>query len=278
VAAVTEILVAHTLQKQNGEYKGLSEWSERKRRLDDEPENEEARKKARLLLRSPAEIPILTRHNQLRSNQDISHSQHQNRPSTATRQQQQPATISDLEGNATVKTSFNEQLRKQAAIISGLEEDKAALKTSLDNERRMQATILAQKTSLDEQLRIRAGIIKRGREENAAQQNLLDKRAATIAGLEKEKAALESSLGEQQTTMMGLETSLDERAVIITRLDTEKAALKAIVEEGLRENQVLKTALSERKQKPQSAQLQFLDFMRETFGEEEVIQTGNTRT
>ncbi|KAJ7854775.1 hypothetical protein B0H13DRAFT_1903520 [Mycena leptocephala] len=244
VTAVTEILVAHTLQKQNGECKGLSEWSERKRRLDDEPENEESRTKARLLLRSPAEISILTRDNQLRSKQDISHSQHQNRPSTATHQHQQPATISDLEGNATVKTSFNEQLRKQAAIISGLEEDKAALKTSLDNERRI--------TSLDEQLRIRAGIIKRGREENAAQQNLLDKRAATIAGLEKEKAALESSLGEQQTTMMGLETSLDERAVIITRLDTEKAALKAIVEEGLRENQ--------------------------TFGEEEVIQTGNTQS
>ncbi|KAJ7933044.1 hypothetical protein B0H13DRAFT_755837 [Mycena leptocephala] len=254
VAAVTEILVAHTLQKQNGEYKGLSEWSERKRRLDDEPENEEARKK-------------------LRSNQDISHSQHQNRPSTATHQQQQPATISNLEGN-----SLNEQLRKQAAIISGLEEDKAALKTSLDNERRMQATILAQRTSLDEQLRMRAGIIKRGREENAAQQNLLDKRAATIAGLEKEKAALESSLGEQQMTMMGLQTSLDERAVIITRLDTEKAALEATVEEGLRENQVLKTALTERKQKPQSPQLQFLDFMRETFGEEEVIQTSNTQS
>ncbi|KAJ7906174.1 hypothetical protein B0H13DRAFT_2021463, partial [Mycena leptocephala] len=73
--------------------------------------------------------------------------------------------------------------------------------------------------------------------------------------------------------MMDLKTSLDERAAIIASLDSEKAALKATVEEGLRKNQVLKTALTELKQKPQSAQLQLLDFMRETFGEEEVIQT-----
>ncbi|KAJ7906179.1 hypothetical protein B0H13DRAFT_2021472, partial [Mycena leptocephala] len=78
--------------------------------------------------------------------------------------------------------------------------------------------------------------------------------------------------------MMDLQTSLDERAVIIASLDSEKAALKATVEEGLRKNQVLKTALTELKQKPQSAQLQLLDFMRETFGEEEVIQTGNTQS
>jgi chromosome segregation ATPase len=266
VATVTNILVAHTLQTQNGDCKVLSESSARKHRLDEENEaSKEARKKARLLLRSPAEISILTvsRDDQLRSHQDASYSQHQ---------QQQSATISNLEGN-----SLNEQLCKQASIISGLEEDKAALKMSLDNERRMQATILAQKKSLDEQLRMQAGIIKRGGEENVAQQKLLDKQAATIADLEKEKAALESSLDEQQTTMMDLKTSLDERAAIIASLDSEKAALKATVEEGLRKNQVLKTVLTELKQKPQSAQLQLLDFMRETFGEEEVIQTDTRR-
>ncbi|KAJ7906180.1 hypothetical protein B0H13DRAFT_2021478 [Mycena leptocephala] len=118
VAAVTKIIVAHTLQIQNGDYKVLSESSARKRRLDEENEaSKEARKK-------------------LRSHQDASHSQHLNRPNTATHRQQQPTTIDDLEGSATVNTSLHEQLRKQAAIISGLEEDKAALKMSLDNERR----------------------------------------------------------------------------------------------------------------------------------------------
>ncbi|KAJ7906175.1 hypothetical protein B0H13DRAFT_2021464, partial [Mycena leptocephala] len=104
VATVTNILVAHTLQTQNGDCKVLSESSARKHRLDEENEaSKEARKK-------------------LRSHQDASYSQHQ---------QQQSATISNLEGN-----SLNEQLCKQASIISGLEEDKAALKMSLDNERR----------------------------------------------------------------------------------------------------------------------------------------------